>query len=203
MTERRFSLLERDEREQPEREEREGAPRAPARALERDGEVALDESGADRTHFCRTCEAQTRAGVTACYNCGSAIGGPDQELFDELKRRELAAAEREKAEAASRAAAVEEARARLKREREREAELERLRAEPRAPERPTARQVADDPRLTLAVLVVCLFATIAATLHLFLSAAYSDEVNWSVLAEVAITTIATWIAFTWLRGERT
>ena len=43
--------------------------------------------------------------------------------------------------------------------------------------------------------MVCLFATVSATLHPFLSAVWA-EVPWSVLAELAIATILTWIAFT-------
>ncbi len=196
MSERRFSRLERKGPEPPERGEE---PKGLARALERDGELGLDESGAERTHFCRSCEAETRAGVTTCYNCGSSIGGPDQDLFDELKRRELAAAQQTKDEAARRVAAVEAARAELEREREREQERQQL--EPTAPVAPSAQRVAEDPRLALGVLVVCLFATVSATLHLFLSAAYSDDTNWSVLAEVAIATIGTWVAFTLLQSR--
>ena len=195
MSERRFSLL---EREGPERPEREDEPKGLPRALERDGELGLDESGAEYTHFCRSCEAETRSGVASCYNCGSAIGGADQDLFDELKRRELAAEEQTKDEARRRAAAVEAARAEL--ERERAAEQEQL--EPSAPAVPVAQQAAADPRLTFGVLVVCLFATVSATLHMFLSATYADDTNWSVLAEVAIATIATWVAFTVLQSQR-
>ncbi len=202
MAERRFSLLERDSEEK--RDEHEvGAeqPAAPAlqRALERDGELGTDESGTTNTHYCQTCEAETRDGVVNCYNCGGRIGGPEQAAFNALKRREIAERAHEKERARRRAEAVEQARERVRSEREQEAERERGGRPAEKPSR-TA-QSGLDPRMALAVVWVCLFATVSATIHLFLSAAYSDQVNWSVLAEVAIAAIATWVVFTLIQNR--
>ena len=75
MAERRFSLLERDASPDEEAPKTEATARPVARALERDGEVGLDQSGAHRAHFCRVCDAETDDGVSTCYNCGGRIGG--------------------------------------------------------------------------------------------------------------------------------
>ena len=208
MADTRFSLLERDrgdddvDRSADEEVRAEDRPARPTtRALERDGELGLDASDASRTHFCRACEAETRAGVASCYNCGGSIGGPDQALFDDLRRRELATAADEKERTRRRKRAVESGREELRREREREAEIAPGQHTPARGRPGVARSQGFDPRLALGVVVVCLFATISATVHLFLSAAYSDHVNWNVLAEVLIAAIATWIVFTAL-GQR-
>jgi len=76
-----------------------GAPAARARRLEREGTPRLDERGPADTDFCRHCRFENRAGAARCLNCGSPIGGPDQEAFDaEMRawreqRRRVAAAE--------------------------------------------------------------------------------------------------------------
>lgn len=203
MAEGRFRHLERDPRKRPEQEaDRQpdqptlrSSPPVARRALERDEDLDLDESGGLRTHFCRQCDAENRGGREVCYNCGAALDGPDQEAFDRLRRGERASQREDQSRARTRVAAVEEARSRVAAERRTELEQERESRAKRQPELLTVR----DPRLALAVVLTCLFATVAATVHLFLSALYSDHVDWSVLAEVAIVSIVTWITFTVIR----
>jgi hypothetical protein len=88
---------------------------ARARSLERDGEIRLDESPSD-TDFCRFCRFENRAGMPRCLNCGSPLGGPEQESFDEeMRARREESRERardEGAEQGPETAAVEEAPAR-------------------------------------------------------------------------------------------
>ena len=191
MADRRFSHLERDRVEKSDEEAPELAPARFERRIERDDELTLDESGA-RTHFCRACEAENEYGDPGCFNCGAPLNGPGQGAFDEVKRRELAALREENQRALARARAVEAARSRH--------QAERAAARPAATPRQTA-PLGLDPSLALAVVVVCLFATVSATLHLFLSAVWA-EVPWSVLAEVAIASVLTWVVFTVLQGGR-
>ena len=194
MSDGRFSQLERDRTEEEEEEAQPAAPRRVERAIELEGELEVDESGPALTHFCRACEAENRPHMTACFNCGAALGWQGQEAFDKLKRRELAAEREHRSRDRSRADVVDGAREALRRLREQEQQArQRVRAAA-GPGHATLR----DPRIALLVLSTCLFATVSATLHLFLSAAYA-QVPWSVLAEVAIAIVATWIVFTGLR----
>jgi len=190
MADRRFSHLERDRVDD---ETPAGARPRVERTIERDDELQLDESGA-RTHFCRACEAENEHTQSSCFNCGAALDGPGQAAFDEVKLRELAALRDENRRALARARAVEQARKHVQAERVAE-------REPAAPATapPQTAPLGLDPAVALAIVVVCLFATVSATLHLFLSAIWA-EVPWSVLAEVAIATILTWVAFTVLQG---
>jgi hypothetical protein len=193
----RFRLLERDKLETRDEKSSETAPEPRLqRALEHGEELALDSSGRPRTHFCRSCEAETVSGTTQCFNCGGEIGGPGQDTFDAVKRRELSAEHDAQEREARRARAVEEARALAEKQRAVEAESESLRSSaaprPQLPPLPV--------RLQLGVILVCLFATLSATLHLFLSAVYA-EVPWSVLAEVMMAAIATWVVFTIIQAR--
>lgn len=61
-----------------------------ARSLEREGALVLDASPPD-TDFCRYCRFENRAGTQRCLNCGTVLGGPDQEAFDEDVRARRAA----------------------------------------------------------------------------------------------------------------
>jgi hypothetical protein len=56
---------------------------ARARNLERGGELQLDESHVAATHFCRACHFENRAEFVRCLNCGTILGGPDQEALDQ------------------------------------------------------------------------------------------------------------------------
>ena len=193
----RFRLLERDKVETSDEKQSEKAPEPRLqRALEHGEELGLDSSGGPRTHFCRGCEAETKSGTTQCFNCGGEIGGPGQEAFDTVKRRELAAELEAQEREARRTRAVEEARSLAQKQRAVEAESDSLHPSPaprtQAPPLPM--------RLQLGVILVCLFATVSATLHLFLSAAYA-EVPWSVLAEVMMAAIATWVVFTIIQAR--
>jgi hypothetical protein len=64
---------------------------ARARSLEREGELQLDESRVVATHFCRACHFENRAELVRCLNCGTALGGADQEAVDEEIRARHAA----------------------------------------------------------------------------------------------------------------
>jgi len=93
---RRFRLLERGP-EAPEgqpplsSEPAEPGMAARARSLEREGELQLDESRAIATHFCRACHFENRAELVRCLNCGTALGGADQEALDkEIRARHAA-----------------------------------------------------------------------------------------------------------------
>ncbi len=189
MSEGRFSQLERDRTEPEEERAAEQAPLPVKRAIERQDALEIDESGPPLTHFCRACEAENRPHRTVCFNCAAPLGREDQEAFDALRRRELAAESERRDRTRSRAAAVAQAREKLEKQREQD-------LEPRT-RGPAASPVAilRDPRTALIVLATCLFATVSATLHLFLSAAFAG-VPWSVLAEVAIATAITWLVFT-------
>ncbi|HBZ68314.1 MAG TPA: hypothetical protein DEP35_00555 [Deltaproteobacteria bacterium] len=55
---------------------------ARARSLEREGELQLDESRVIATHVCRACHFENRAELVRCLNCGTPLGGADQEAFD-------------------------------------------------------------------------------------------------------------------------
>ena len=96
MDSRRFRLLERSP-EAPEATP--PAPEAPpdlemaarARSLERPGELTLDESRSVATHFCRACHFENSAQLARCLNCGTPLGGADQEAFDEEIRARHAA----------------------------------------------------------------------------------------------------------------
>ena len=64
---------------------------ARARSLEREGELQLDESHAVATHFCQACHFENRAELARCLNCGTPLGGAEQEAFDkELRARHAA-----------------------------------------------------------------------------------------------------------------
>ena len=193
MADRRFSHLERDRVEKPDDEVPASVPARVERTIERDDELHLDESGA-RTHFCRACEAENEHAQPSCFNCGAALDGPGQATFDEVKRRELAALREENRRTLARAHAVKQARSRVRAERAAEREPAAPAAAP-----PQTAPLGLDPAVALAVVVVCLFATVSTTLHLFLSAIWA-EVPWSVLAEVAIATMLTWVVFTVLQG---
>jgi hypothetical protein len=61
---------------------------ARARSLEREGELQLDESHAVATHFCQACHFENRAELARCLNCGTPLGGAEQEAFDkEIRAR--------------------------------------------------------------------------------------------------------------------
>ena len=134
--------------------------------------------------------------LAPAFNCGGEIGGPGQDTFDAVKRRELSAEREAQEREAHRARAVEEARALARKQRAAETESEELRTSPG--QRPQSLPL--PLRLQLGVILVCLFATVSATLHLFLSAAYA-EVPWSVLAEVMMAAIATWVVFTIIQAR--
>jgi hypothetical protein len=64
---------------------------ARARSLEREGEIQLDESRAVATHFCQACHFENRAELVRCLNCGTPLGGAEQEAFDkEIRARHAA-----------------------------------------------------------------------------------------------------------------
>jgi hypothetical protein len=64
---------------------------ARARSLEREGELQLDESRVVATHFCRACHFENRAEFVRCLNCGTPLGGADQDALDEEIRARHAA----------------------------------------------------------------------------------------------------------------
>jgi hypothetical protein len=64
---------------------------ARARRLEREGEIPIDESGPVPTHFCKACNFENRAEQLRCLNCGTPLGGPEQEAYDQEIRARHAA----------------------------------------------------------------------------------------------------------------
>lgn len=165
------------------------------RLLERGPDLKAGDGGDDRaSHFCPACEAEVSHGARRCYNCGGDVGGPGQADFDERVRTRLAArrAEQERERSHAEDGAAERAR------------LERALAEHGLlPEReggaPRSGRRGLPADLGVVVVGVCLFGTVSALLHLYLSAMWSDAIHWSPIAEVAIAVLVTWSAFQYLK----
>ena len=187
MPSRRFRLLERGSEApepQPPALSEPGEPgiAARARSLEREGELQLDESHAVATHFCRACRFENRAELTRCLNCGTALGGSDQEAFDEEVRASHAARQRVADERAHPHAQPAPATS----------------PQPQT-DPPAAERDADEPGmgavLAAGILTASIFALVSMPVRFIFSRAFGGSFSWRSCGELLLVLVVTAILY--------
>ena len=154
---------------------------ARARSLEREGELQLDESRVIATHVCRVCHFENRAELPRCLNCGTPIGGADQEAFDREVRASHA---------------------------HRLAEHESTTHPPAQPaatsfepttERPEAQGDADEPGmgavLATGFITAAIFALVSIPVRLIFSRAFGGPFSWRSSAELVLVVAVTAVVY--------
>ncbi len=155
---------------------------ARARSLEREGELQLDESRVIATHVCRACRFENRAELLRCLNCGTPLGGADQEAFDREVHANHAHRLAERHEATTDPPAQPAA-----------TSFES------ATERPEAQGDADEPGLGAVLatgfITAAIFALVSIPVRLIFSRAFGGLFSWRSSAELVLVVAVTAVVY--------